>query len=163
LTLHTAIEQLPPGPGTYALLFFAASASDLQAGRLGQLSLSPGWYVYCGSALGTGGLKARLSRHLRPALQHWHIDYLKPCTTAGAIWYVLDSHRHEHDWARAFLSLPEARLPFPRFGASDCRCPAHLIYFQSPPEPSAFNERLSILMGMPPSGLKVISGSIPTW
>jgi|SRR5215467_3531360 len=40
-------------------------------------------YLYCGSAKGRGGLRARLARHMRRGKPiHWHIDRL---TEAGAV------------------------------------------------------------------------------
>ncbi|WP_462322980.1 DUF123 domain-containing protein, partial [Halochromatium sp.] len=41
--------------------------------------------------------------------------------------------RLEHRWAQALGALPGARWPLPRFGASDCRCPAHLVALPEPP------------------------------
>ncbi len=66
-----------PRPGTFALVLRRTDASAPCVGRLGRLALRPGHYVYVGSAQGPGGVRARLSRHLRQATRpHWHIDYL---------------------------------------------------------------------------------------
>jgi len=41
------------------------------------ITLSAGCYLYCGSAKGPGGFKARLSRHMRRGKSlHWHVDQL---------------------------------------------------------------------------------------
>ena len=65
-------------PGTYALVLRSRKLASLRIGRLGTLKLQPGFYVYIGSAFGTGGLQARIKHHQRIAAHpHWHIDYLR--------------------------------------------------------------------------------------
>jgi Uri superfamily endonuclease len=121
---------LPAGKGSYALLLWLGSAERVQVGRLGERLFAAGYYLYLGSALGPGGLAARLRRHLsldkRP---FWHVDYLRRVTTVTAVWYHEGPARLEHAWALAASQLPDATTPVPRFGSSDCRCPAHLVYF----------------------------------
>jgi Uri superfamily endonuclease len=56
-----------PRPGTYALLLSSAADGVIRVGRLGDLRLQPGFYVYVGSALGPGGVRARLAHHMRLA------------------------------------------------------------------------------------------------
>ena len=69
--------QLPAAPGSYVLLITVAAPLTIHAGRLGAIALSPGTYAYTGSALGPGGLRARVGRHLRAEKRpHWHIDAL---------------------------------------------------------------------------------------
>jgi len=51
-------------PGTYALVLRLARATTIHVGALGAVDFAPGWYVYVGSALGPGGLAARVNRHL---------------------------------------------------------------------------------------------------
>ncbi len=68
------VAALPSAPGTYALLIRVDAPLVIHAGRLGTVALERGWYVYTGSAHGPGGLRARVSRHLRPdKAPHWHI------------------------------------------------------------------------------------------
>ncbi|MBN1976046.1 MAG: GIY-YIG nuclease family protein, partial [Anaerolineae bacterium] len=96
---------------------------------MGCFCFSSGWYAYVGSAQGPGGLAARLARHLRPLKSlHWHIDYLRAQAQPVQAWYTTGTQKRECAWARALSSFPAASIPVPRFGASDCRCPAHLIY-----------------------------------
>ncbi len=103
-------------------------------GQLGTLAFPQGWYTYAGSALGPGGLRARLNRHRRVAKRaHWHIDYLLACADLVASWEVECDRRLECAWQAAISRLPGARLRAAGFGASDCACPAHLTYFPSRP------------------------------
>ncbi|WP_346911312.1 DUF123 domain-containing protein [uncultured Roseibium sp.] len=70
-------DRLPVGPGTYGLLLRLAEPVTLGLARLGNPVLAPGLYLYCGSANGPGGVRARLGRHLRrDKAVRWHIDYL---------------------------------------------------------------------------------------
>lgn len=121
-------------PGTYALILRASSRQTVQVGRLDRLAMRPGFYVYVGSALGPGGLKARVSHHLRPVRRpHWHIDYLRRETECVAVWYASGAVRQECAWAAAFSSLKGSVIPLRGFGSSDCRCLAHLSFFDRMP------------------------------
>ena len=124
----------PAVKGSYALLLRLEETAVIQVGKLGEFAFTPGYYLYLGSALGSGGLAARLRRHLtadkRP---FWHIDYLRQRTAVASVWYAADGRNWEHSWAAAALELPGAAVPAPRFGASDCRCPTHLIFFADNP------------------------------
>jgi len=116
----------PRTPGTYALLIRLERELTLTVGRLGMFVLAPGWYVYLGSAL--GGLEARIARHRRREKRlRWHIDYLLAQAELVEVWWAAGNKHQECRWAQAVLSLPGASVPISRFGASDCRCLAHLV------------------------------------
>jgi Uri superfamily endonuclease len=125
---------IAPKPGTYALILSCASHARIQVGRLGTMQLQHGYYVYLGSALGSGGLRARMAHHQKPATRpHWHIDYLRAHTRLHSVWLRYDGRRREHEWARAMQKAKGAMIPLLRFGASDCRCPSHLYFFKNCP------------------------------
>jgi Uri superfamily endonuclease len=124
----------PPEPGTYALVLQCRGARRIRVGRLGTLALFPGWYVYVGSAHGPGGLRARITHHRgRTARPHWHIDYLRRATRFDSVWWEC-GNRGEHEWASRAGAAAGACIPLPRFGSSDCRCPAHLFHFAGRPD-----------------------------
>ncbi len=123
-------DDIPYEGGSYALFLFLESSVSLAVGQLGQFYFPAGEYVYFGSALGPGGLKARLSRHLRgKGSVHWHLDYLRSLAIVVGYCYKIISKRLECDWSQMVTSLPGVTVPAPGFGASDCRagCPAHLF------------------------------------
>lgn len=122
----------PRASGSYALVLHLAVPTIVCVGRLGARTLPSGWLVYVGSALGSGGLRGRLARHFRVQKKlRWHIDYvLATGVQASEVWYVQSSTRWECVWARELAALPGARVHIPRFGASDCRCPSHLLSFE---------------------------------
>ena len=135
-------------PGTYALVMTLAEETCLQVGRLGAFTLPEGWYAYVGSALGPGGLRARLSRHTRAEKKlHWHIDYLLGQARLREVWYVEGPERRECAWARLLEDLPGTEVPVPGFGASDCRCRSHLFVVASRPSFAAFLRRAGALQG----------------
>jgi Uri superfamily endonuclease len=128
-----------PRPGAYALLLALPEPRTLTVGRLGTSCFPAGFYLYLGSALGPGGLSSRLARHCRvKKKQHWHIDYLRSLACLEQIWVRITKERVECDWAAAAGALPGAGIPAPRFGASDCRCPAHLFHYPVRPDVNAF-------------------------
>lgn len=129
-------------PGTYALLLLSERAEAMAIGLLGNLRLQPGYYVYVGSALGPGGLRARLAHHTRPAERpRWHIDYLRAFANLEQVWFCYDRSRREHSWARRIGSEPGASVPIAGFGASDCDCDSHLFFFEQRPRLTWLNEQ----------------------
>ena len=86
--------------------------------------LEPGGYLYCGSAKGPGGLKARIARHLRTDKKpHWHVDRLTAAALKVTAWAYVGGD--ECALVRALAPLPH---PIPGFGSSDCpTCPSHLL------------------------------------
>jgi Uri superfamily endonuclease len=130
----TDAETLPPKglTGTYLLFFDLPEAMEVTAGRLGAVQLPAGMLVYAGSALGPGGLHARLRRHLAAEKRpHWHIDALST-RIPPTYWLALaDGRHHECEWAQRLAAYPAATIPVPGFGSSDCKlgCRAHLVGF----------------------------------
>jgi len=121
---------------------------SLAVGRLGRFTFAPGYYVYAGSAHGPGGLSARLARHRRQEKRlHWHVDYLLARARLAEVWTVVSGHRLECACAQAVMGLPGAQVPIPRFGASDCRCLAHLVFFPRRPESTRLTAMLQGLVG----------------
>jgi Uri superfamily endonuclease len=137
--MRSNLAAIEPEPGTYALVLSARANGLVRVGRLGLLPLQPGFYVYVGSALGSGGVRARLAHHLKTSQRpHWHIDYLRRHTSLAEVWYCYDRASWEHAWAQCLGTLPGASVPLAGFGSSDCQCESHLYFFQSRPSRNAF-------------------------
>ena len=117
--------------GAYVLALWLAVPKTIRVGQLGEFRFPAGWYLYAGSALGPGGLTARLARHLRRVghdkRAHWHVDYLREQAAWGGAWGRASSEREECHWVAALRGLPGARIEVSGFGASDCGYPAHLV------------------------------------
>lgn len=140
LLLLTHMKSLP---GSYALLFHCDDTVDIDVGALGQLNLQPGFYVYVGSAFGTGGVAARVTHHCQISQRpHWHLDYLRPHLRLLEIWCTYDTVRREHQWVGQLAGLRGARQPYPGFGASDCGCCTHLFRFGYKPSFTGFRHRM---------------------
>lgn len=127
LVKPAAVESLSAERGAYALLIRLERHFRGSVGALGTVGLPAGTYLYCGSANGPGGLRARLRRHLRRDKSlHWHVDHL---TTAGTITRILAvAGGRECALVSRALRLPDVSTPAAGFGSSDCRrCFAHLL------------------------------------
>lgn len=121
----------PGAPGTYLLRFDLERSLEIEAGRLGTLSLPAGALYYVGSAFGPGGIAARVGRHLRgDGRPHWHVDRLRARVAVSDAWYAFAERAEEHRWAACLAALPGATV-VPGFGASDCRCRSHLFHSAS--------------------------------
>ena len=142
-------------PGTYALLLKLDKKERITIGKLGTFDFSVGYYLYVGSALGPGGLRARVARHLHSSENsawsnrgqtgqklHWHIDYLLQRVQLVEVWSVASEERLECKWSEVARGLPGAQVLVRGFGSSDCRCPAHLIYFSVRPSREQFQPAL---------------------
>ena len=144
----------PAARGTYALFVRLDTAANIQVGRLGTFAFPGGCYAYAGSALGPGGLQARLSRHYRSGKRlHWHIDYLLARGVLEMTWQIESPARLECAWAGALRELTGAHILVPGFGSSDCRCASHLAYY--PHRPPAGHIREALVSASPgdwPSG-----------
>ncbi len=141
--LHTthpsAVADIPTLPGSYALVLAVPQLLSLDVGRLGLVTFSPGRYVYFGSAMGPGGLHARIRRHLQAdKAPHWHIDYLTQRVPPVVVHWRPGSCgqglRLECAWCQRIARFAGVDAPIHHFGSTDCRagCPAHLL--QLPPE-----------------------------
>lgn len=109
------------------LLLTLAAQAELQIGRTRRIRFEPGLYCYAGSALGPGGLAARLKRHAAGSQrQHWHIDYLLPSTRLLGALLIEDPQRLECTWAG--WANEHAQACISGFGSSDCNCPGHLFW-----------------------------------
>jgi Uri superfamily endonuclease len=116
------------------MLLSSATDDVIRVGRLGDMQLQSGFYVYVGSALGSGGVRARLAHHMHHAQHpHWHIDFLRMHTTLEEIWFNYDRKSREHAWARCFAEMRGASVPLAGFGSSDCDCETHLFFFEKRP------------------------------
>lgn len=89
-------------------------------------TLTPGTYVYAGSANGPGGIAARVARHMRKDKKlHWHVDALT--LAASEITALAFPGGSECALVKRLLGEGYA-APLPGFGSSDCQtCPAHLL------------------------------------
>ena len=75
--LYATADRIPASPGAYLLLVELREVTFVKLPSKPSLSLTPGRYIYAGSANGPGGLKTRVSRHTRRAKRsRWHIDQL---------------------------------------------------------------------------------------
>jgi histidyl-tRNA synthetase len=124
----SAAADAPAVPGSYVLAILIETAVSVTIAGKPAAVLPPGKYLYCGSAKGPGGLKARLSRHMRSRKNiRWHIDQITRHGRVLGAWIVPDG-----DECRLVESLSHLSKPIPGFGSTDCRrCVAHMLAWPS--------------------------------
>jgi len=112
--------------GCYMLILRLRAGVEVQVGGLGRLALSPGFYIYVGSA--RRGLRKRIDRHrrLRKKLW-WHIDYLRAVADWHAVLPIATADDLECRLAAALRRFA-GNDGIPRFGSSDCDCRSHLFF-----------------------------------
>ncbi|MEM0378465.1 MAG: GIY-YIG nuclease family protein [Thermosphaera sp.] len=118
----SSIESIFDDKGCYILALRVTKNHHVSTRRR-QFIIDEGVYFYVGSARGSGGVKARVFRHLFPkAKRFWHIDYLLQEDVAKiAGFYVLNDNPPvdcEAELSRIMLSHFK---PVPGFGCSDKR------------------------------------------
>jgi len=117
---------LPSASGSYLLLLHLPASLETQIGRRRRIAFAAGLYGYAGSALGPGGLAARLGRHAAGAgRRHWHIDYLLP--HARLLGALAREHPERLECVWAAWIADRGHTCIRGFGSSDCACPGHLF------------------------------------
>jgi Uri superfamily endonuclease len=128
-TVVSMDPAVPSSRGTYVLVLTVHWESIIDVGRLGELVFAAGRWLYCGSALGPGGLAARVRHHSNfHENPRWHIDYLRLAASLTEVWYARSSARLEHQWAGLIAGIDGGERGIPGFGCSDCECPSHLFH-----------------------------------
>lgn len=117
-------DDAPSAPGAYVLAVELASSVTVVLPGKSAASLGSGGYLYCGSARGPGGLRARLRRHMRRGKAvKWHIDRLTEVGVVLGAWVLPGGD--ECELAAILSGLP---TPIVGFGSTDCaRCRSHLF------------------------------------
>ncbi len=113
--------------GLYILVIRLKKALRIKVAKLTPSVFKAGFYLYVGRA--KRGLQARLDRHRRERKKlFWHIDYLLQKTTIAEVWIKHDSFDECQTVGKIREQLADSVFPQKYFGASDCRCPGHLLY-----------------------------------
>ena len=123
------IGDSPSWKGAYVLAILLENPVEFARGAMSH-SFDPGWYAYCGSAYGPGGVSARLRRHFKPEKTlHWHVDSLT--TRASRLEAIACRGGTECDLVAALCALEGFHPALDGFGSSDCaRCPSHLLVWR---------------------------------
>ena len=117
--------------GSYLILARLEQERHAHTGALGPLRFPAGWYLYAGSA--RKGLSSRTARHLRRGRKRlrWHMDYLAELADELRSFPIRSGEDLECELAARFRDLSDGTVP--RFGASDCGCESHLLYYRQNP------------------------------
>jgi len=124
------IERESKDRGSYLLVLHLRKRRSLSVGRLGKISVPPGFYIYVGSAM--RGLERRIERHRHTRKRpHWHIDVLRAVAEFRSALPIRSSARLECDIARALEEIGQWQIP--GFGSTDCACGTHLFGMSGDP------------------------------
>lgn len=120
----TPAQEVPTARGAYVILITLAERLKVRLGDRAPMLLPAGRYLYCGSARGPGGLRARLGRHMRRGKAvRWHVDRLTEAGDVRGAWIFPGGD--ECALVRRLSHLP---VPIAGFGSSDCAaCRSHLL------------------------------------
>ena len=115
--------------GLYQLVLHLPGKLRIKVGGLGTFDFPAGFYVYTGSA--KRGLSSRIQRHRSKVKKRfWHIDYLLAKAEIHEVRLFKNSGLSECELARRVACKVEANVIAPGFGASDCNCRSHFVYFK---------------------------------
>ena len=137
----TTAADVPSLPGAYVLVLETSKPLIVAIAGTPRKRLGPGRYLYCGSAWGRGGLKARVARHMRRGKAiRWHIDRLTEAGTVIGTWVVPGGD--ECHLAAALVGLP---IPIDGFGSTDCgQCQSHLFLWLDQEPLASIKKRLLV-------------------
>ena len=120
------MENYPVG-GVYLLKIKLEKKKEIKVGALGKITFAPGYYFYAGTA--QRNLEARIKRHYSSQKKfHWHIDYLLAEAELEKD-FVFKLPGEGECFLAEILKNQGGKTPAAGFGASDCSCGSHLIYF----------------------------------
>jgi Uri superfamily endonuclease len=121
------IGKMPDRRGAYVLVLRLDEPIHIEFPRVACDQLIPGWYVYLGSARGSGGIRARVKRHFQHRKKaHWHIDRLTVRAVEMAALAVVDGY--ECELVGKLLESLQFKVAAAGFGSTDCRlCEGHLL------------------------------------
>jgi Uri superfamily endonuclease len=117
--------NLPEEKGSYCIVFEIDFLS-FKNKRGKDFSLVKGIYIYVGSAFGPGGLRRRISRHLRKSKKkHWHFDFVTTHNSFNLleIW-LFENLKVE---CKVACLIKKTAKPINGFGSTDCKCLSHLF------------------------------------
>jgi sugar fermentation stimulation protein A len=124
------IEREAKDRGSYLLILYLKSRSNIRIGTLGSISFRKGFYIYVGSAMANLSKRMERHRHIRKR-HHWHIDDLRAQAEFRAVLAIRSSARLECEIAKAFSEIAEWSIP--GFGSTDCSCETHLFGISKDP------------------------------
>lgn len=113
--------------GIYLLLLRLPKNKRITPGRLPETTFPSGQYLYVGRS--KNSLRGRVRRHLRKQKKtFWHIDYLLREAEIESIWIKPECFDECFVTQEIHRFFTQSQYPVSTFGASDCRCPGHLLY-----------------------------------
>ncbi|MBW6472176.1 MAG: GIY-YIG nuclease family protein [Anaerolineaceae bacterium] len=146
MKIFEVVDEIPDEIGSYCLIFHLKNSINVLIGKLGSFFFTSGYYYYFGSAIGSGGLLARVNRHISmKKKKFWHVDYLRPHMIFIAAFFTMQTNQ-ECSWFQKIEKNSYFDVPVKGFGASDClsSCKAHLLHSNFMIDLNEFSEYLKL-------------------
>lgn len=113
--------------GVYLLKIKVEQKKVVAIGAIGQKEFLAGYYFYAGTA--QRNLSARIKRHYSSDKKnHWHIDYLLAAAELEKD-FIFQLPKAGECFLAQTLREAGGQIAVDNFGASDCSCESHLLYF----------------------------------
>ncbi len=123
------MTKIPDCKGYYTLIMRIQSSTELYIGSLGRQAIDKGYYIYIGSAMGRGGIKQRVKRHLlKQKTKKWHIDYITSLPHTKVLYVITICTLEENKEEEISQKLSKKLIPYiKKFGATDKKSYTHLF------------------------------------
>jgi Uri superfamily endonuclease len=132
--LNIIAKEVPRDKGGYILLLKLKKNTKVMLGKR-EVYLKEGYYAYIGSAMGYGGLNARIRRHIRKEKKlRWHIDRLTALDYVDfiAVFYTKELLENNFEHKVSECLLRKGANYIKGFGSSDDRkSVSHLFYSEN--------------------------------
>ncbi|MBO3763117.1 MAG: GIY-YIG nuclease family protein [Candidatus Brockarchaeota archaeon] len=131
------------GKGSYSIIFKLIINKKLEVGTLKTTFLSRGFYVYNGSAYGSGGLMSRIKHHVeKKKRRHWHMDYVTSSSKCKILKIIVCKKRNiERRISLEMLEEKDSFIGIPKFGATDDKVSkTHLFLIRANSEEEALKK-----------------------
>jgi Uri superfamily endonuclease len=112
--------RLPLDKCSYSIIIRLNKDKEIKVGSLKMIHLVEGFYVYNGSAYGSGGLVSRIKHHLKKRKKlHWHIDYVTSSHNCNVLQVVACKERNLEKRISLAMLADKNFSEIPKFGATD--------------------------------------------
>lgn len=127
---------------SYSIILRLNSNKKLEVGSLGTIFLVKGFYVYNGSAYGTGGLASRIKHHVKKRKKlHWHIDYLTSDNECKILRVIAFKKRNLERKVSLEMLREREFVGIPKFGSTDDKIArTHLFLISAKSEKEALEK-----------------------
>lgn len=130
------------GKGSYSIILKLNHDQKLKVGSLKTILLRKGFYVYNGSAYGSGGLASRIKHHVKKRKRlHWHIDYVTTSDECKILRVITCKRKNLERSVSLEMLKGKDFVGIPKFGSTDDKiAKTHLFLIKANSEKEALEK-----------------------